>query len=107
MGVLADDPKRVKELIPVLQRVCARIPGMITIVQQASLFERALSGGRTINIELTGPDLNRLIFIGAQVFGQVRQIFPPGTQARPIPSLELGSPELQVSPKWEHAATWG
>ncbi|MGR3302552.1 MAG: efflux RND transporter permease subunit [Candidatus Scalindua sp.] len=107
MGVLAEDPGRVKELIPVIQRVCAKIPGMITIVQQASLFERALSGGRTINIELTGPDLNRLIFIGAQVFGQVRQVFPPGTQARPIPSLELGSPELQVRPRWEHAADLG
>ena len=107
MGVLAEEPERIKELIPVLQRVCAKIPGMITIVQQASLFERALSGGRTINIELTGPDLNRLIFIGAQVFGQVRQIFPPGTQARPIPSLELGSPELQIRPRWEHATDLG
>ncbi len=107
MGVISSEPGRVKELIPVLQRVCARIPGMISIVQQASLFERALSGGRTINIELTGPDLNRLIFIGAQVFGQVRQMFPPGTQARPIPSLELGSPELQVRPKWEHTADLG
>ncbi|MFQ5685961.1 MAG: efflux RND transporter permease subunit [Candidatus Scalindua sp.] len=107
MGVLAEEPERVKELVPVLQRVCAKIPGMITIVQQASLFERALSGGRTINIELTGPDLNRLIFIGAQVFGQVRQIFPPGTQARPIPSLELGSPELQIRPRWGHAADLG
>ena len=107
MGVLSEDPKRIKELIPVLRRVCSKIPGMITIVQQASLFERTLSGGRTIDIELTGPDLNRLISIGAQVFGQVHGIFPPGTQARPIPSLELGSPELQVRPLWEHAAALG
>ncbi len=107
MGVLAEEPGRIKELIPVIQRVCAKIPGMITIVQQASLFERALSGGRTINIELTGPDLNRLIFIGAQVFAQVKQMFPPGTQARPIPSLELGSPELQIRPRWEHATDLG
>lgn len=107
MGVLSEEPKRIKELIPVLQRVCDKIPGMITIVQQASLFERALSGGRTIDIELTGPDLNRLIFIGAQVFGQVRQMFPPGTQARPIPSLELGSPELKVRPRMEHSADLG
>jgi hydrophobic/amphiphilic exporter-1 (mainly G- bacteria), HAE1 family len=107
MGVLSEDPKRVAELIPVLQRACSKIPGMITIVQQASLFEQALSGGRTIDIELTGPDLNRLIYLGAHVFGQVRKVFPPDTQARPVPSLELGSPELQIRPLWEHAADLG
>ena len=107
MGVLSAVPERVAELIPVLQRVCGKIPGMITIVQQASLFEQALSGGRTIDIELTGPDLNRLVYYGAQVFGQVTQVFPPGTQARPIPSLELGSPELHVKLRMEHAVELG
>jgi hydrophobic/amphiphilic exporter-1 (mainly G- bacteria), HAE1 family len=107
MGVLSAEPERVAELIPVLQRVCGKIPGMITIVQQASLFEQALSGGRTIDIELTGPDLNRLVYYGAQVFGQVMQVFPPGTQARPVPSLELGSPELQIRPRMEYAADLG
>ncbi len=107
MGVLSAEPERVAELIPVLRRVCGKIPGMITIVQQASLFERGLSGGRTIDIELSGPDLNRLVSYGAQVFGQVKQMFPPGTQARPIPSLELGSPELQIRPRLEHATGLG
>ena len=107
MGVLSEDPNRIRELIPVLRRVCSGIPGVITIAQQSSLFERTLSGGRAIDIELTGPDLERLIFIGGQVFGQVIGIFPPGTQARPVPSLELGSPELQVVPRLEHSADLG
>ena len=107
MGMISAEPERVSELIPLLRRVCGKIPGMITIVQQSSLFERGLSGGRTIDIELSGPDLNRLVSYGAQVFGQVRQVFPPGTQARPIPSLELGSPELQIRPKLEHATELG
>ena len=107
MGMVSAEPERVAELIPVLRRMCGKIPGMITIVQQSSLFERGLSGGRTIDIELSGPDLNRLVYYGAQVFGQVIQVFPPGTQARPIPSLELGSPELQVRPRLEHATELG
>ena len=107
MGMISAEPERVAELIPVLRKVCGKIPGMITIVQQSSLFERGLSGGRTIDIELSGPDLNRLVYFGAQVFGQVRQVFPPGTQARPIPSLELGSPELQIRPRLEHATELG
>ncbi|MBC8555376.1 MAG: efflux RND transporter permease subunit, partial [Candidatus Brocadiales bacterium] len=107
MGMISAEPERVAELIPVLRRVCGKIPGMITIVQQSSLFERGLSGGRTIDIELSGPDLNRLVYYGAQVFGQVMQVFPPGTQARPVPSLELGSPELQIRPRLEHATELG
>ncbi|MDP6924462.1 MAG: efflux RND transporter permease subunit [Candidatus Scalindua sp.] len=107
MGMISAEPERVAELIPVLRRICGKIPGMITIVQQSSLFERGLSGGRTIDIELSGPDLNRLVYYGAQVFGQVIQVFPPGTQARPVPSLELGSPELQVRPRLEHATELG
>ncbi len=107
MGMISAVPERVAELIPVLRRVCGKIPGMITIVQQSSLFERGLSGGRTIDIELSGPDLNRLVYYGAQVFGQVIQVFPPGTQARPVPSLELGSPELQIRPRLEHATELG
>ena len=107
MGMISAEPERVAELIPVLRRMCGKIPGMITIVQQSSLFERGLSGGRAIDIELSGPDLNRLVYYGAQVFGQVIQVFPPGTQARPVPSLELGSPELQVRPRLEHATELG
>ena len=107
MGMISAEPERVAELIPVLRRVCGKVPGMITIVQQSSLFERGLSGGRTIDIELSGPDLNRLVYYGAQVFGQGRQVFPPGTQARPVPSLELGSPELQIKPRLEHATELG
>ncbi len=107
MGVLSAEPERVAELIPVLRRVCGKIPGVITIVQQASLFDKGLSGGRTIDIELSGPDLNQLIFYGAQVFGEVRRLLPPGTQARPIPSLELGSPEIQIRPRLEHATELG
>jgi len=107
MGMVSAEPERVAELIPVIRRMCVKIPGMITIVQQSSLFERGLSGGRTIDIELSGPDLNRLVYYGAQVFGQVKQVFPLGTQARPVPSLELGSPELQIRPRLEHATELG
>ncbi|WP_096896148.1 efflux RND transporter permease subunit [Candidatus Scalindua japonica] len=107
MGMISAEPERAAELIPILRRVCGNIPGMITIVQQSSLFERGLSGGRTIDIELSGPDLDRLIYYGFQVFEQVKQVFPPGTQARPVPSLELGSPELQIRPRLEHAIELG
>jgi hydrophobic/amphiphilic exporter-1 (mainly G- bacteria), HAE1 family len=103
MGIGAQDPRRARELIPVIQAPLMGVPGLIPVVIQASLFQR---GGRSIDMEITGPDLHRLIAIGGQVFGQVRQVIP-GSQARPIPSLDLGNPEVRIIPDRIRAAKLG
>jgi len=104
MGVIAEDPGTASELIPVIQKPLFGVPGMIAIVRQASLFQRG--GGRAIDIQITGPDLNRLISLGGRMFGQVREVVP-GAQARPIPSLDLGNPEVRVIPDRIRAANVG
>jgi HAE1 family hydrophobic/amphiphilic exporter-1 len=95
MGARANDPLRVRELIPEFRRINGQIPGSIFIINQSSIFQRGAGQGRNIDIELTGPDLGRLIALGGEVFGRVNQVLP-GAQARPIPSLDLGNPEVQV-----------
>ncbi|MEE3262210.1 MAG: efflux RND transporter permease subunit, partial [Candidatus Latescibacterota bacterium] len=82
MGARSEDPNRVRELIPLIQGPVFSIPGMIALVQQSGLFS-GFGGGRAIDIEIMGPDLERLIGLAGQVFGQVRQVVP-GAQARPI-----------------------
>ncbi|MGR3177607.1 MAG: efflux RND transporter permease subunit [Candidatus Anammoxibacter sp.] len=96
-GAVAKDPSRVKEIIPLMQGIFKKIPGMISVVIQSSLFARGISEGRHIDIDISGPELPKLINIGRTIFGGVMQHLP-GTQARPIPSLELGSPELHIIP---------
>ncbi len=96
-GAVASIPSKVKELIPVMQKSFRKIPGMIAVVIQSSLFARGISEGRHIDIDISGPDLEKLVGLGRMIFGGIMQHFP-GAQARPIPSLELGSPELQVIP---------
>lgn len=109
MGARSADPLRAAELVPVLAKVAGGIPGMIPIVSQASLFDTNLSGGRTIDIEITGPDIEKLVALGGQVFGQCMQEFPmdQGNMLRPIPSLDLSSPELHIRPRWERDADLG
>ena len=46
------------------------------MAKQTSLFEQGLTAGRTIDIEITGPDLQRLVAIGGQIMGQVRGVLP-------------------------------
>lgn len=95
MGARANDPLRVRELIAPIQEAIAKIPGAIGFISQSSLFERGIGVGRNIDVEITGPDLETLIRHGQRVFGEVMQKLP-GSQARPIPSLDLGNPEVQV-----------
>ena len=103
MGARTNDDAQIRGLIPILRRAMADIPGIIGIVTQSSLFQRGLGGGRNIDIEITGPDLDRLITLGRQIFGQVRGILP-GAQVRPTSNLDLGSPEVRVRLKRARAA---
>lgn len=127
LGARAVDELRAAELIPVLSGVVSKQPGVIPIVSQSSLFDSGLSGGRTIDIEITGPDLEVL-------FEKARSAFtlctgrpgsdgieaipgafplidaagrPTGHQLRPIPGLDSTSPEIHVIPKIEKAAELG
>jgi HAE1 family hydrophobic/amphiphilic exporter-1 len=95
MGARAKEPDKVKGLIPVMQKTLSKIPGMIAIVSQSSIFQRGIGEGRSINIQLTGPELEKLIGLGQNIFFSAIQKIP-GSQVRPIPSLDLGNPEVQV-----------
>ena len=106
MGFRAYDPSRIRELIPLLKDVGSQFPGTRAIAKQSSLFERGLTGGRTIDIEITGGDLNRLISIGRRVLDDVKEIMPEA-QAMPQPSLDLSSPEIHVQPKLVESAEMG
>ncbi|MDG2127979.1 MAG: efflux RND transporter permease subunit [Fuerstiella sp.] len=109
MGARSVDELRSAELIPILSQAAAAQPGVIPIVSQASLFDSALSGGRTIDIEITGPDLEVLVLEAQKAFGICMQEFPmtAGNQLRPIPGLDLSSPELHVVPRLEKASELG
>lgn len=103
LGLRAKDPLRAGELVPLLFSVGSKLPGAIAVAQQSSLFEQGLAAGRTIDVEITGPEIERLVQLGGQIFGQVMASMP-GVQARPVPSLDLSSPELHVVPKLLQAA---
>jgi len=106
LGLRAADPLKAAGMIPLVRKAGAVVPGTFAIAKQASLFEQGLSAGRTIDIEITGPELETLIGIGMRVMGDVRRVFPEA-QALPRPSLDLSSPELHVRPRWEQAADLG
>jgi HAE1 family hydrophobic/amphiphilic exporter-1 len=103
-GIRSGDPDRVAEIETLVQRkVGFRFPGTFIFAKQTSLFERGLAGGRNIDVEISGPDLDQLIARGQQIFGMAMEIVP-GAQVRPEPSLDLSNPELHIDPNRVKAA---
>jgi HAE1 family hydrophobic/amphiphilic exporter-1 len=106
MGMRARNDTRVKELMPTLQAALGRLPGSIGIAVQPSIFQTGLGEGRSINVDLRGPELEKLIAAGGQMFGMIYDAIP-GVQARPIPGLDLGSPEYRLKPDRRRMADVG
>lgn len=106
LGLRAVDPTRAGELVPLVFGLKEKLPGTIVVASQSSLFERGLGAGRTIDIEITGPELTDLVGFGGRILGQVGQVVPK-SQARPVPSLDLSSPEVHVEPKLVQSTDMG
>ncbi len=105
-GASTQDPLKARDLVPIFKRELRKIPGFYATSYQSSLFGRGITSGRTIDVDISGPDLTRLIQFGGRVFGQAMQLLP-GSQVRPIPSLDLGNPEIQITPDRVRAASLG
>ena len=106
MGVVSGIQERTRELLPYVYGVLKKIPGMIAIVQQPGLFARGIGEGRSIEIEIKGPDLSRLINFGRQIYGATALVMPDA-QIRPIPGLDLGNPEMRIIPDRDRLSRLG
>jgi len=136
LGLRSTEPERVAELIGLIRskfrplsdeeitaleargQTPPHLPGAYVVAFQSSLFERGLQGGRTVEVEISGPELPELINIGRTVMigsqpnpmqpdapslKGVAQIIPEA-QLQPVPSLDISSPEIQIDPRLEEAA---
>ncbi|MEO0700848.1 MAG: efflux RND transporter permease subunit [Pseudomonadota bacterium] len=100
VGANTVDGSRAAELIPILSRPIFAEPGTFGFMTQPSLFGRGVGGGRTIELNISGQDLQDILGVAGQAAGIVSQLLPrsEGHQFRPIPGLELGAPEVRLVP---------
>ena len=101
--VQAEDPKRIRELLPFLKQVGQEFPGMRVNTYQLSLFP---GSSRKIDLELTGPDIQTLLPMARQIQSAIRNAIPD-VQTATVPDLSIGNPELHVLPRWERASELG
>lgn len=100
VGARAVEGDRVAELIPVMRKPIFKEPGTFGFITQPSLFGRGIGGGRSIDINISGPDLEEVLGVALKATGMVNKVLPreQGNQLRPRPGLELGAPEIRIIP---------
>jgi HAE1 family hydrophobic/amphiphilic exporter-1 len=100
LGAAAEEPTRAGALIPILQEPVFREPGTFGFITQPSIFGRGIGGGRSINLDISGPDLEAILEVALRAADKVETVLPrqAGNQLRPLPGLELGAPEIRVFP---------
>ena len=100
VGAAAEDPKRIRELIPIVEKAAFTEPGTFGFVNQRSLFGRGFGGSRLIELNIQGGNLETILQTAVRAMGHINVAMPrdQGTRIRPKPGLELGSPEVRVFP---------
>ncbi|UCE51113.1 MAG: efflux RND transporter permease subunit, partial [Desulfobacterales bacterium] len=96
-GAISTQEQRAGELIPLFMRTIFSIPGMYGVSIQAGVFQTGLGRGRTIEVNISGEEINRIAQVADMLFGAIKKEIPDA-QIRPVPSLELLFPEVRFIP---------
>lgn len=106
MGAEAERAEDIPAVLEFVQGMFQKIPGVFGIAVRSSLFGRSIGGGRSIEIEITGRELNSIFAAGTRILADAKRVLPDA-QARPDPGLDLAAPELHVEPDREQLAAVG
>jgi HAE1 family hydrophobic/amphiphilic exporter-1 len=98
LGCMSMHEDRAGELIPFLFETINSVPGIFGITFQVGIFQTRRGGGRTIDVDVSAQDLNTIVQVAGTMFGMIQQEIP-GAQIRPVPSIELLYPEINIIPK--------
>jgi HAE1 family hydrophobic/amphiphilic exporter-1 len=96
-GAISTHEQEAGKLIPFFGRIINSFPGIFGVSTQAGIFQTRLGRGRTIDVDLSGPDIRKVVQAGGAMFGRIKGEIPTA-QVRPLPSLELSFPEIRIIP---------
>ena len=105
MGARAADSARAKELVEVINATIRGFPDTIAFAKQSSLFGGS-RGGRTVDMDIQGRDLDRLLEAAGAGFAALQKEWPEAS-VTPSPGLELAEPELRLVPDERRIAEAG
>jgi multidrug efflux pump subunit AcrB len=96
--VYPQDPNRIEEMISIVRdEILVDLPDTQAFVQRSSLLNFGFDGGRSINVDLQGSNINALSDVALKAMPLINEAIP-GAQVRPVPGLQIAEPELQLIP---------
>jgi multidrug efflux pump subunit AcrB len=106
MGGRAEDADDIARIIQILNsKILPGFPDTMAFASQSQLFAN-LSGGRRIDIDIQGNDVDELLAAARIGYGAVSAALPKA-QIQPQPGLTLAEPELRMVPKERRLAEAG
>lgn len=99
-GGLSVHETKAQEMMPLFTRIMYSIPGMFGVSIQAGIFESGIGKGRTVEVNISGEDIDAIVTASRTLYGMVGGKIP-GSQIRPVPSLETSYPEVKIVPDKE------
>ncbi len=98
LGSMCMSEQRAGELVPLFFKTINSIPGIFGVAFQIGIFQTRRGGGRTIDVDVSAQDLDTIARVAGTLFGMIRKGIP-GAQVRPVPSIELLYPEINIIPE--------
>lgn len=96
--IYPQDPNRIEQMVNIVRdEILVDLPDTQAFVQRSSLLNFGFDGGRSINVDLQGSNINALSDVAMQAMPIINEAIP-GAQVRPNPGLQIAEPELQLVP---------
>jgi hydrophobic/amphiphilic exporter-1 (mainly G- bacteria), HAE1 family len=105
-GAVSAKETEATRMMPLFRRIMNSIPGVFGVSIQVGIFQTGLGRGRTIDVNIDGENLDKIIAAARMLFGEIRQKVQKA-QVRPIPSLENSYPEANFIPNRSKATANG
>ncbi|MCG2634258.1 MAG: efflux RND transporter permease subunit, partial [Gammaproteobacteria bacterium] len=107
LGARTTRTDEINDLMAIIVSRFSQYPGMFAFSTRGSIISGNDGGTRSVELEISGPDLEPLFAAGGLAFVTALQALD-NPQIRPAPSsLTLGQPMLEIHPDWERAADLG
>ncbi len=101
------DAADIETLMDVLTDKYREYPGMRAFAARGSIITSNDGGTRSINLDISGPDLGAVYGVADAAYRRAGEIFDnPRIQSQPA-SLALAQPMVEIRPDWERAAELG
>jgi multidrug efflux pump subunit AcrB len=101
------NPNHIDVLMEQITGFYEQFPGMRAFAAKGSIISSNDGGTRSINLDISGPDLVSIYRVANIAYDRARSIFDnPRIQSRPA-TLSLAQPLIQVRPNWDRAAELG